>query len=69
MVLSLMLGAISHVQSTKNKKSAISLWYFKNEVRDKYDYLSEYELNVSFLLVIDTYAQSTQNDKFVISLQ
>ena len=69
MVLSLMFGAISHVQSTKNKKSAISLWYFKNEVRDKYDYLSEYKLNVSFLLVIASYAQSTQNGKFVISLQ
>ena len=35
-VLSLMVDVARHIQSTKNK-FAISLYYFKKEMRDKYD--------------------------------
>ena len=40
-VLSLMVGVLRHVQSTKNNTLAISLSYFKKEKRDKYDFLHE----------------------------
>ena len=34
-----MVGVISHVQSIKNNKFAVSLYYFKKKVRDKNDFL------------------------------
>ena len=71
-----LMGMARCVQSTQNNKFAISLQYFKKEVRNKYGFLHEdktseffYRLVVSYLLVIARYAQSTQNSKFVISLQ
>ena len=69
-----MVGVVRHVQRSKNNKFPISLLYFKNEVRDKYDFLHEVKHQrflqgeCVILLLIARYAQNTQNSKFVMPL-
>ena len=58
MIVSLWACVARHVQSTQNNNFAISLQYFKENVKDK----------VVFSLQIN-YPKITQNNKFAISLQ
>ena len=73
MILSLLMGMIKHSQSTKSKKSAISLQYLKDEVTNGVHFLhadrqSFCKLALSFLMEVARHIQSTQNRKFVIFL-
>ena len=70
------MGVARYTQSSQNNKFAISLQYFKKEVRDKLDFLHEDKHqsfpqanSIFFLPVIASHAQSNQNGKFVIFLQ
>ena len=46
-----MVGVARNAQSTKNNKFAISLWYLKKEVRDKYDFCMK--INIQNFLQAD----------------
>ena len=73
-IMSLLMGMIKHSQRTQSNKFAISLQYFKKEVRNRIllyadKHQSFYQLALSFLMEVARHAQSTQNMKLVIFLQ
>ena len=67
-ILSFLIDKIKHFQSTESNKFAISLQYFKREVRDGVHFLhaDTSKLALSFLMEVARHVQSTQNRKLLI---
>ena len=65
----------SHAQITQNKKFAISLQYFKEELSDEVDFLhadkheSLLQIDTMILMGMVKHSQSSQNGKFAMFLQ
>ena len=74
-ILSLLMGMIKYSQNTGRNKFAISLQYFKKEVRNRVHFLhadkhqSFYKFTLSFSAEVARHIQSIQNRKLVMFLQ
>ena len=72
---SLLMGMIKHSQITQSNKFAISLQYFKREVRNGGHFWhadkrqSFYKFVLSFLIEVARHVQNTQNWKLVVFFQ
>ena len=79
----ILIGIANHTQSSQNSKFAMLLQYLKKEVRDEVDFLHadkqvdfnilditvSWKIMLSLLIGIIKHSQSTQSNKFAISLQ
>ena len=68
------MNMIKHSQGTQSKKFAISLQYFKKEVKDEVRFLHErntkfLQIGIIVLMEVAKHIESTQNRKSVIFMQ